>query len=107
MDKITESFFKKQIDFSCRHFNFKDCPYYPCHKTEGELDCFFCFCPFYPCDNKIGNGRWIDTKKGKIFDCSDCDFIHKDEVVKRIIELFYEGKNIKQIERIIKKEFKK
>ncbi len=107
MNKITKSLFEKQIDFSCKHFIFKDCSYYPCHKMEKEINCFFCYCPFYPCDSKIGKGKWINSGPMRVFDCSECDFIHRDEVVKRIIELFYEGKNINQIVRIIKKELKK
>ncbi|MCX7821169.1 MAG: cysteine-rich small domain-containing protein [Brevinematales bacterium] len=107
MDKTAKNFFKKQIDFACRHFSFKDCPYYPCHKTKEELNCILCYCPFYPCNNKIGNGRWIITDKKKVFDCSECDFVHRDEVVKRIFELLYENKTLKQIAKIIKKEFKK
>ncbi len=105
MDKGVKEFFDKQLDFSTKHFNFKDCPYYPCHKVEGEINCLFCYCPFYPCNNKIGQGKWLKLKGKKIYDCSDCYFIHRDEVVKRILTLLYENKSIKRIGRIIRKEF--
>jgi len=103
-----KSHFKNQISFALKHLSFKDCPYYPCHKMpEGkELNCFFCFCPFYPCKGKIGDGKWIKSTDGKkIWDCSDCTFIHRDDVVDRILELLYENKKFKRIKRIIKKEF--
>ncbi len=102
--------FITQLDFSNQHLVFKDCPYYPCHKLperQNALNCFFCFCPFYPCGGKLGSGRWIKNKGEKCFDCSECNFIHRNEVVSRIIELFYEGKNLKKIKRNIKRFFKR
>jgi adenosylcobyric acid synthase len=55
------------------------CPYHPSHFI-GQ-DCTFCFCPFYPCeDEKLG--KFIGSRRGKqVWDCSDCLFIHRKEVV--------------------------
>ncbi|MDD2410089.1 MAG: cobyric acid synthase [Candidatus Methanomethylophilaceae archaeon] len=55
------------------------CPYHPSHFI-GQ-DCTFCFCPFYPCeDTKFG--KFIGSRRGKqVWDCSDCLFIHRKEVV--------------------------
>jgi Zn-finger protein len=52
----------------------KDCPYYPCH--EKLEDCTFCYCPIYPCKNEM-LGKWLISKKKKIWDCSDCTIVHK------------------------------
>lgn len=57
------------------------CKYYPCH-FEGQ-DCSLCFCPFYPClFYKFGE------LKGKIWSCVRCEWIHKKENVKRVIDAF-------------------
>ncbi|MGC8764799.1 MAG: cysteine-rich small domain-containing protein [Brevinematia bacterium] len=102
---LGKDYFTKQLEFANIHLSFKDCKYYPCHKIpygQAELNCFFCFCPFYPCNGKLGSGRW--TPEG-IYDCSDCNFIHRNDVVLRIIKLFYEGKKLGKIRKIIRREF--
>lgn len=62
----------------CNH----GCDYNPCH-FSGQ-DCTFCYCPFYPCeDEDLGN--FIIGKRGnKIWNCTDCLFIHRTEVAKHI-----------------------
>lgn len=60
----------------------KACRYFPCHK-ELE-DCTFCYCPFYPCENKE-RGHFIND--GEIWDCSECNWIHKKETVDKIFEV--------------------
>jgi Zn-finger protein len=104
-------YFLTQLDFANRHFGFRDCTYYHCHKfPEGQewLNCVFCYCPFYPCNGKLGPGKWIIGGRGKkVFDCSDCNFIHRDEIVREIFRLLYEGKSFKQISKMLKKEFKR
>lgn len=69
------------------------CPYYPCHK--GLEDCTFCYCPLYPCGIKGTGGKWIEDKDGNpLWDCSECNIVHKkefvDEVKKYMIELVKE-----------------
>ena len=59
-----------------------ECPYHPAHFT-GQ-NCSFCYCPFYPCqDPDLGEN--IKSKHGgDIWSCSDCLFIHRNEVVEFI-----------------------
>ncbi|MFQ5800642.1 MAG: aminotransferase class I/II-fold pyridoxal phosphate-dependent enzyme [Candidatus Hydrothermarchaeales archaeon] len=66
----------------------RDCEYYPCH-FKGQ-DCTFCFCPFYPClDEK--RGKFIVGKKEKrVWTCKDCNNIHNQEIVERILALLGE-----------------
>lgn len=97
-----------QLSFANQHFYFKDCKYYPCHKIpEGqrELNCIFCYCPFYPCNGKLGEGHWINQNNGKkVFDCSDCSFIHRNKVVTRFFQLLYEGKPLNKIKKLLIRE---
>lgn len=59
------------------------CDYNPCH-FEGQ-NCTFCYCPFYPCeDTDLGN--FIIGRRGnRIWNCSDCLFIHRTPVVKFVM----------------------
>jgi len=102
MDDVSRYYFEKQLVFSLVHQRYMDCPYYPCHKMT-EQNCFFCYCPFYPCQDET-KGVWLSTPEKRVWDCSPCQWIHTDGVVKRIIELFYEGKNISQIKEVLVKE---
>ncbi|MCQ2085894.1 MAG: cobyric acid synthase [archaeon] len=54
------------------------CEYYPCH-YKGQ-NCSFCYCPFYPCED-TDLGKMISTKHGDIWDCSQCLFNHRNNVV--------------------------
>ena len=65
------------------------CPYHPCH-YRGQ-NCSFCYCPFYPC-NDTDLGRFIDSKRGndKVWDCSQCLFNHRNEVVEHAFKMFSE-----------------
>lgn len=102
MDNLSEVFFKKQIDFFNTHQRFSDCKYYPCHKTEDDnQNCFFCYCPFYPCFSSDVGGRIIKGKKGDVWDCSLCTFIHRDDVVKRVLSMIYENKRVEDIKKEI------
>jgi precorrin-3B C17-methyltransferase len=60
------------------------CKFFPCHK-ELE-DCVFCFCPLFPCKDE-SKGSYIKIGKKRIWDCSECDWIHKKETVDRIFKL--------------------
>jgi Zn-finger protein len=66
-----------------------------CHDVQ-DLNCLFCFCPNYDRSVKEGKckinspkGKYIDNHEGKILDCSDCDFPHSKEVVKKILMRIY------------------
>ena len=64
------------------------CKYYPCHEfPDGRdyLNCELCYCPLYPCENKYGFGKWITGVDGKkVLDCSDCNIVHRDDIVSQI-----------------------
>jgi Zn-finger protein len=62
-----------------------------CNNTE-DLNCLFCFCPHYDLSVKEGackinspDGKYVDGPEGKILDCSNCDFMHKPENVKKYL----------------------
>ena len=69
-----------------------------CHNIlEEELICFACYCPYYLNDEKnpeggceinnpLGKGKWyydhnIFSKNNRVWDCSDCDYMHTEEGV--------------------------
>ena len=60
-----------------------ECPYFPC-SSYGE-NCKYCYCPFYGnfCNNdERTGGKYIVTKNGyQLWDCSECKYIHRDEIV--------------------------
>ncbi len=121
MIKSENKHFNVQLDFTNRNQRYKNCSFYPCHRLplefygkdgkstqiQDELNCLFCYCPFYPCGNRPGNGKWIRTKNGKrVWDCSGCGFIHRDDVVKRFLVLLYKNKSVSSIRRTLAREFK-
>ncbi len=61
------------------------CKFYPCHK-ELE-DCTFCFCPFYPCKISERGGKYVRIENRRIWDCTNCNWIHNKEVVDKIFEV--------------------
>lgn len=61
----------------------KDCKYFPCH--EDMNDCDMCYCFLYPCKIEETGGKFIKGKDDKnIWDCSDCNIIHKKEFLSSI-----------------------
>ena len=59
------------------------CDYHPSH-FNGQ-DCTFCYCPFYPCED-TDLGDFIVGRRGqRIWNCSDCLFIHRTPVVKYVL----------------------
>jgi Zn-finger protein len=78
----------------------KECPCYsgqPCH--TGEVNCFLCFCPEYDlskeeggCKRK-GNGKWFfheNLPAGKIWDCSECEWPHRADNIKKHLKQLLE-----------------
>ena len=72
-----------------------------CHNIP-DLNCFFCYCPEYDLSKQEGGcrindrrGNWFyhnNLPKGKIWDCSGCDFPHKKENIKKyLLEIFKKG----------------
>ncbi len=64
---------------SSKFFANRDCAYYPCHKTEKDLNCLFCYCPLYLMKNCPGNFVLTECGEGVIKDCSGCTFPHRAE----------------------------
>lgn len=72
---------------SYKHFENKECEFYPCHKVNGQ-NCLFCFCPLYNLDCG-GNFDMIKNSADKpIKDCSNCILPHiesgYDYVIQRL-----------------------
>lgn len=75
----------------------KVCAAYPCHKDIE--DCTFCWCPFYPCKLEELGGHYLiiyqGTTKEKIWDCSDCNYVHKKEFVDEAHKILKENLKLK------------
>lgn len=67
-----------------KHFSNTDCPYFPCHETDG-LNCMFCYCPLYHLQDC--GGDFCLTENG-VKDCSKCELPHQtdgwDKIVSRL-----------------------
>ncbi len=96
---------KTKLDI-CDRQNLKEkCPFFPCHDLDKEqFDCRTCYCPLYDIcsnsndDNKFG-GYILESG---ILACEKCSFIHKKEIVEKIIDLRSKGVPYKKIYNIIK-----
>lgn len=51
------------------------CKFYPCHEGENH-ECSFCWCPIYPCEEGITGGYWYEANGIKVWDCSNCCYVH-------------------------------
>ena len=61
----------------------RSCDYHPSH-FEGQ-DCTFCYCPFYPCEDTDLGDFIVGRRGNRIWNCSDCLFIHRTPVVKFVL----------------------
>ena len=66
------------MENSSRFFANKECEYYPCHKSDGDINCLFCFCHLYNMECP-GNYKIIDKGDKQIKSCIDCTFPHEPE----------------------------
>ena len=71
---------------SSRFYANKECEYYPCHKSDEDINCLFCYCPLYNLKCP-GNFEMIDVKGKKIKSCLNCLFPHKPENYDKVIEI--------------------
>jgi Zn-finger protein len=58
-----------------------------CHNLE-KLNCYFCYCPYYgeKCAIDSPDVKYVTSMSGKkILDCSDCNFPHLEENIKKIL----------------------
>ncbi|MCQ2052978.1 MAG: cobyric acid synthase [archaeon] len=75
--KCIRSRIEKAIERGDIHCNIR-CEYHPCH-FKGQ-NCSFCYCPFYPC-NDVDLGKFIVSGNEHVWDCSQCLFVHRNDVV--------------------------
>jgi len=85
------------------------CKYFPCHKLDKkEFDCRTCYCPFYTvCStrkNEIFGGYLL---KNTVWACEKCEYIHRHDVVERIVELESQGLSFEDIYDILVDDYKK
>ncbi|MAG11065.1 hypothetical protein CMI44_02020 [Candidatus Pacearchaeota archaeon] len=106
MNPETKRFIEKHIQWIINEFRFenqkkknpKKCSCYredKCHNIE-QLNCFLCYCPEY--DNSVESGgckinsikgKWFVSGDKKIWDCSDCDYAHRREVVEKYLRKLF------------------
>jgi Zn-finger protein len=103
MHEFAKKLIEERIDKLISEWNFevrkkyhpKECTCYSqdkkCHNIK-DLNCLFCLCPHYylnveegGCKINSSKGKFIDTPNGKIWDCSDCYFLHKPENIKKYL----------------------
>ena len=82
LPELTEQFYEKFFKGDIQIGPNTDCEYFPCHNNQEN--CTFCFCPFYPCADGSTGGKWIEGKN--VWNCSNCNWIHKDEVVDEVLD---------------------
>jgi Zn-finger protein len=58
-----------------KHFENKECKYYPCHNLK-YMNCLFCFCPLYNYENC---GGIYAFKEDGLKDCSKCLLLHNKD----------------------------
>ena len=106
MNKEARKILERHIDQIVDEFTFirrqkndvSACPCYSsssCHPDipSGELNCLFCLCPNYinsgketGCRINSPKGKWYPNENyanGLVWDCSDCDYPHRTENVKK------------------------
>lgn len=91
----------RETSFEIRSKKFPDkCPYYKtgksCHPEIKDLNCFLCACPQYEpekidggCKINSKKGKWTyhpNLPKGKVWDCSDCNYYHTPSSVEKFLK---------------------
>lgn len=90
---IVKNIKKKTSEKNYRFFQNQKCEMFPCHQIDDEetFNCLFCYCPLYFLGDKCG-GNFTYTAKG-IKSCINCNFPHKKENYKKLIDRLKEQKN--------------
>ena len=76
----------RRLKASFKYFENRDCKYFPCHKMDiQDFNCLFCFCPLYfaICP---GTPRYKESKGLMFKSCTHCDFPHRPENYKEIMD---------------------
>ncbi|WP_026510441.1 MULTISPECIES: cysteine-rich small domain-containing protein [unclassified Butyrivibrio] len=71
---------------SSRFFANKECEYYPCHESENDINCLFCYCPLYNLKCP-GNFKIVDKGDRKIKSCINCTFPHEPDNYDAVVSL--------------------
>lgn len=90
---IIKNIKKKTSEKNYSFFQNQKCEMFPCHQIDDEetFNCLFCYCPLYFLGDKCG-GNFTYTAKG-IKSCINCNFPHKKENYKKLIDRLKEQKN--------------
>ncbi len=77
----------KEHKNSAAFFANKQCMYYPCHESDEDINCLFCYCPLYHMDCP-GNYEMTEAGGKTIKNCKDCVYPHMadnyPEIIKRL-----------------------
>lgn len=73
-----------------KHFQHKECEFFPCHEVKDpeNFNCLFCYCPLYALGDKCGGNFKILDNGCK--DCSECIVPHCPRGYDYIMEKFGE-----------------
>lgn len=64
------------MENSSRFFANKACEYYPCHSSDEDINCLFCYCPLYHLDCP-GSYSLLEKNGKTIKNCTNCTFPHE------------------------------
>jgi len=106
MNPSTKDFIEQHLQRIISEFDFENqreknpdkCVCYKeekCHDVE-KLNCFLCYCPKYNnsvneggCKINNQKGKWLVKGDKKIWDCSDCDYPHKKEIIEKYLRMLF------------------
>lgn len=80
LNKYKQHHIKRIIEATNGLYKSKDSICYKCHKTDGVLNCIFCYCPLY--DDFDCGGNYIILNNG-LKDCSACLKPHEEEFIQK------------------------
>jgi len=113
MNEKTKACIEEKVERILKEFRFshrskghpEECPNYPgqkpCHNIPAEkLNCYFCLCPEYDNSREEGGcfrndpkGKWFYRPNGRIWDCTNCDYPHKEENIRKYLRALFGLKN--------------
>jgi len=114
MNEQIKNGIRKRVEIIINEFSFENRRYEhpeecPCNHSGAchlidDLNCFFCYCPWYETsnpeggckiENPLGKGKWFyrpgNEISNRIWDCSDCVYPHKEEVIRTILTKLFAG----------------
>lgn len=76
----------RKIPDSTTFFANRDCKYYPCHESDEDINCLFCYCPLYHMDCP-GDYTYTDSGDRQVKNCKNCLFPHMADNYAKVIKL--------------------